>query len=282
MDSIKRSTRRTVLKTGLASVAAVAAETAAVHGAQSVDYRKAAGETKVVAVMGDYWHPAVSQETHVREIFSSNKNWKIYFVQASRFFTPGLISDADLLITARYSGRDSIGWTDESVVLSRPAGDMIWTDEQSAAVFDNVRSRGMGWMAVHCTLFSGRTDIEDFIGIEPILHQEIQPLIIRDLNPDHPVTRGIDTFFINLDEQFDARIKEPSSTTILFRTLAVHDKRNAVGGWCLERGRGRVVGLLPGHYQWTYRVPEYQEIFWRAAHWAMKRDIPQFSGRRTG
>jgi len=275
MDTEKKATRRTILKTGLASVAAAAVGSTAVHGAQSTRYRKAAGETKIVAVMGDYWHPAVSQETHVREIFSANRDWKIYFVQASRFFTPALIEDADLLITARYGGADSIGWTDEPVVLSRPAGDQIWTDDQVGAVFDNVRNRGMGWMAVHCTLFAGRDDVEDFIGIEPVLHQEIQPVIVRDLNPDHPVTRGIDTFFINLDEQFDAQIKDPSSTTILFRTLAVHDKRNAVGGWCLERGKGRVVGLLPGHYQWTYRAPEYQEIFRRAAYWAMKRDIPK-------
>ena len=104
-------------------------------------------------------------------------------------------------------------------------------------------------------------------------------MILREFNQSHPITSGMKPFFFNLDEQFDSQIKNPSTTTQLFRSLAIHDKRNALGGWCLERGNGRVVGLLPGHYQWTYRVPQYQEIFWRAAHWAMKRDIPQsFSG----
>ena len=277
MKPLHKQTRRTALKTGIASVAGLSAvEASAAPDKSGPDFSKKSGETKIVAVMGDYWHPAVSQESHVRGIFSKNKDWKLYFVQSSRFFTPELISDADLLITARYSGRDSIGWTDEPVVGSRPQGDRIWTDEQVTSIFGNVRNRGMGWMAVHCTLFSGRKDVEDFIGIEPLLHQEIQPVIVRDLNSEHPVTQGIDTFFINLDEQFDAIIKNPDTTTLLFRTLAVHDKRNAVSGWCLERGKGRVVGLLPGHYQWTYRVPEYQEIFWRAAHWAMNRDIPPY------
>ena len=273
MISHNKPSRRTVLKTGLASIAASSVVVPTVKAAVRP---KAPGETKIVAVMGDYWHPAVSQEHHVRGIFSSKKDWIIYFVQASRYFTPELISDADLFISARYGGRDSIGWSTDPVVVDRPQGDKIWTDEQTEALFDNVRSRGMGWMAVHCTLFSGRKDIEDFIGIEPILHQEIQPCIIKDLNREHPITKDINSFFFNLDEQFDAQIKNPATTTLLFRSLAVHDKRDAVGGWCLERGKGRVVGLLPGHYQWTYRVPEYQEIFWRAAHWAMKREIPQY------
>ena len=57
---------------------------------------------------------------------------------------------------------------------------------------------------------------------------------------------------------------------------AMHDKRNAVGGWCLESGKGRIVGFLPGHLRWAYRTPQYREMLWRAVHWAMKRDIPPF------
>ncbi len=274
MEPLQNPSRRKALKTGLVTAAA----TTAVQSARAAVRSKEPGETKIVAIMGDYWHPAVSQELHVRAILSPLKDWKLYFVQRSSAFTPELLQDADLLITARYGGADSIGWSDEPVVVSRPKGDPYMTDEQEAAIIENVTKRGMGWLAVHCTLFTGRKAIEDLMGIEPILHQEIQPVVVRDLNPEHPITRGIDTFFFNLDEQFDAEIKDPSRTTVLFRTLAVHDKRDALGGWCLEQGRGRVVGLLPGHYQWTYRMPQYQEIFWRAAHWALKRDIPPFPG----
>ena len=280
MASIKQPSRRNVLKTGIVSLASASMATQKSHAAMVKS--KAPGETKIVAVMGDYWHPAATQEQHVRQILGNINRAKIYFVLASSYLTAELLSDADLLITARYSGADSPSWTPEPVVESRPRGDQIWTDAHIEAIFDNVKNRGMGWMAVHCTIFSGRKEIEDFIGIEPILHQEIQPVIVRELNQNHPITKGINTFFFNLDEQFDSQIKDPSTTTQLFRTLAVHDKRNALGGWCLERGNGRVVGLLPGHYQWTYRVPEYQEIFWRAAHWAMKRDIPPFAERGSG
>lgn len=276
MDFLRRPSRRKVLKTGLATLATAAVITPQVKADVP---KKASGETKIVCVMGDYWHPASSQESHMRQIFSGGKNYKVYFVLASRYLTKELLSDADLLITARYGGGDDPAWTDQPVVVERPQGDSIWTDDHIDALYDFVKNQGKGWLAVHCSIFSGRTEIEDLMGIEPLLHQEIQPCIIKDLNQNHPITKGIDTFYINLDEQFDVQIKDTNRTTLLFRNLAVHDKRDAIGGWCLEQGNGRVVGLLPGHYQWNYRIPEYQEIFWRAAHWAMKRDIPPYSSR---
>ncbi len=114
------------------------------------------------------------------------------------------------------------------------------------------------------------------MNIRPILHQEVQPIGVNYVNQDHPITRGVDTFFVNLDEQFDVEFREPGLCTVLLKSLAIHDKRIATTGWCLDRGKGRVVGLLLGHYQWPYRTHEYQEIFWNAAHWAMHRDIPPY------
>lgn len=242
--------------------------------------QKQPGETKIVAIMGDYWHPAIAQETHVRAIFAPNRDWKIYFVMASRFLTPELLSDADLFISARYSGTDSLGWSPDPVIVERPRPDRIWTDPQVDALIDNVTNRGMGWIAAHCTLANEHRKLQDFMGMVPLLHQEVQPMGIYDLNQEHPITRGVEPFYINLDEQFAVDLTEPARTTVLFRSLALHDKRTTVAGWCLERGKGRVVGLLPGHYQWSYRMTNYQEIFWRAAYWAMRREPAPFPGER--
>ena len=273
MDIVQKSSRRNILKTGLATIATAAVTTPKANAAIKP---KIPGETKVVALMGDYCHNPISQEIHVRSIFSSKKDWRIHFVRASRFLTAELLSDTDLLITARYQGNDNLGWTTEGVVDSQIPGDPYMTDEQEAAIIYNVKNRGMGWLAVHCTLFTGREKIEDFLGIEPIMHQEIQPLLFQNLNQDHPITKDIEPFFVNLDEQFDVILKYPSTTTILFRTLAVHDKRIAISGWCLQQGKGRIVGLLPGHNRWPYCVAQYQEIFWRSAHWAIRHEIPRY------
>ena len=283
MDKLKKPSRRKVLKTGLASLATAGVMTQKGHAALKP---KAPGETKVVAIMGDYWHSPIAQEFHVRDIFSSLKDWRVYFVRASRFLTKELLSDTDLLITGRYSGADAMGWSTDGIVDAVPPrnNDRYMTKEHEEAIYDNIVNRGMGYLAVHASIQVQNKTINDLMNIDrDIQHMQIQPIVVRDLNQDHPITRGIKPFFINLDEQFDGRFKESHSATVLFYTEAVHDKRVSKGGWCSEQGNGRVVNLMPGHTQWPYRVPNYQEIFWRAAHWALKREIPPYSpGRYPG
>jgi len=255
-----------------------ASQVSAAETAGGVVMPKSPGETKVVAIMGgDYGHNPIFPELFVRGLFGSLPSWRIIFVQASRFFTPGLIADADLLITSRHMRPDDIDFRPDGLVDSAGKGALLWTDENAAAIVANIRDRGMGFLAMHNTVSSGNKQIEDLLGVIPIPHNEIQPLWAHDLNGDHPITSGMGTFFLPLDEQFGAVVKS-SYTTMLFQTTGIHDKRITVGGWCRENGRGRIVGLLPGHTRNTYAIPEFQEILWRAAHWAMNRNIPRFPG----
>ncbi|MFC1540920.1 ThuA domain-containing protein [Candidatus Latescibacterota bacterium] len=273
-----------VLKKTNAAIIAGTARLAGTLGtldASAAEMKKQPGETKIVTVVGDYWHNGIAQEYHLRSIFAPLKTWRIIAVRGPEFFTPELIGDADLLIIARYDGNDNMGYSQRGLVDIMERGAPFWTDENVSAIISNVRERGMGFMPLHCTLFCGVKEITDFMDIEPIMHREIQPIWTYNCNREHPITSGIENFFVNLDEQFAAVIKSPDTVT-LFNTQAMHDKRTAVGGWCLERGRGRIVGLLPGHTQWPYRTREYQEIIWRAAHWAMKKEIVPYSRRRNG
>lgn len=267
----KKHSRRNILKTGFATAAA-AVVTA--HGSQAEIRQKQPGETKIVAALGyDSMHNGIGYEIHIRSIFRSKKDWHIIFCRRGETFTPGLISDADLVMIQLFGGQDHDAISGTFKSSSKPA----WTDENVEAIIDNVRNRGMGLMAVHNAIWIGNAKLKDLIGTRAILHHEIQPVIFKDFNQDHPITQGMEEFFINLDEQFNVEIINPSTTTILFRILAVHDKNDCFGGWCLKQGKGRVVGLLPGHEHWCYREKRYQEIFWRAAHWAMGREIEPFN-----
>ncbi len=242
---------------------------------------KVPGETKVVAIMGDYFHNAAAQEICIRRIYATAENWRIIFVLANQFFTPELISDADLFIAARLSGPDTIGWRTEGLAEELTEGDDFWTDEHIKAVVDNVSERGMGFMALHCTIACENEALLDFMDTGYIPHQAKQDLWLHNLNQEHPITQGFEDFRISLDEQFGASLKSDSSTA-LFEMTGVQDRRETIGGWCLERGAGRVVGLLPGHLHYAYSGPAYQEIMWRAAHWAMGRNIPLFPGVSIG
>ena len=272
-QAYKPSRRRTISK-GLLSVAGAVAVTSTA-GADFVRPKKD-GETKVVAFMGgDYGHNRVTYEMRIRSLFESRTDWRIIFVQGSEFFTPGLIADADLLILSRHFRPDDIAFRPEGLVEEAATGAHLWREENVRAIVDNVRGRGMGFLALHNTIASRSADIEDLLDIAPIPHNQVQPLWVHSLNKEHPITQGIGKFFINIDEQFCAIIKSPDTVT-LFETTAIHDKRVGVGGWCRDVGKGRIVGLLPGHLQWPYQTREYQTILWRAAHWAMGREIPAF------
>ena len=278
MNSQQKPSRRKALQTGLASVAAAAAVPSLAHSAIRP---KAPGETKIVAIMGyDAMHNGVAYETSIRGIFSSKEDWRLIFCRTSKVFNPELLRDADLLMTQLFGGPYEAN--PDGISDTWEARKPIWTDENVKAVVENVTKRGMGWMPVHNAIWFGIPELEDLMGTRAILHQEIQPVIYDNFNQDHPITKGIEPFFTNLDEQFNVELQSPSTTTVLFRSFGVHDKNPGIGGWCHERGKGRVVGLLPGHEHWVYRVKEYQEIFWRAVHWAMGRDIPPYPNAGTG
>ena len=241
-------------------------------------FPKKPGMLKVVAVMAhDTNHNGVGYETALRSIFAAKKNWQLIFVRASKAFTTELIEDADLFMASRTGIPDPIDFFPDPISDFAQEGAVFWDDTNTKAVVDNIRDRGMGFLSLHCTLYSRRQEILDVLGVEPVMHRRIQPLWAHSLNQGHPITEGIDEFKINLDEQFGALIKSEYTTT-LFETTGIHDKRELVGGWCREHGKGKVVALLPGHTYDPYRVPEYREILWRAAHWAVGEDIPQFGG----
>lgn len=263
--------KRSKLRKAGAALAGMAAGISPAEAAET--FAKRPGETKVVAMMAhDVNHNGVSQEILVRSILEPEKNWRIIFVRSSRLFTPALIADADLLITARTGIPDPIDLTADAVSDTVIPGTILWTDENVEAIIDNVRGRGMGFLALHNTLYCRNKNITDFMDIEPIMHRAVQPLWVYGVNQDHPITKGVDKFWIALDEQFGAVIKSPD-TVSLFSTQAMHDKRTAVGGWCLERGSGRIACLLPGHTADPYRHPSYRDIVWRAAHWAAGQDV---------
>ena len=267
MKPLNTWNRRDILKTGAAALGAAALPSMKVSA-------RPEGKFRLVALMGDYWHNPIALETHIRQIFSGVAD--ISFCQAGRFLTPELIEQADLLVTERWEGTDSQGWNPNGVVDSRPAPDKFMTDEQEEAIVTGIRDRGMGWLACHCSFWNQRPRIKALLGCEPILHQEIQPLYFHDFETNHPITRGIESFTVNLDEQFDALMTD-TDNTVLFRTTALHDKRVATSGWCREYGSGRFVALLPGHTQWAWKNETYQEIVWRAGYWAMQKTIPPFN-----
>ena len=135
-------------------------------------------------------------------------------------------------------------------------------------------------IALQSTLLSSgnldNVDLMRLIGIKP--HKSgapTQPVRVHNFNGNHPITVGFSDFVLKHDENLVKEIVD-DSVVRLFKCEGLDDGSIADGGWCVERGRGRVVMLMAGHTSDAFSHPDYRRLHWRAAHWAMKRDIPAF------
>jgi type 1 glutamine amidotransferase len=273
MDLTSIHSRRSIIKTGLVAAAAAAASPYKVEAELPLPEPKKPGEIKIVGAMGhDY-----RLETGIRPIMSRIKNARVWFARYYGPITPEFLIDTDLLIT--YYAGDSFEWSPSG--LADTAGtkrSSLYTPENIKAIKDGIINRGMGWIAVHNTPWFVGDELCNLIGADPMLHREIQPVIIRNLNQNHPITKGIEPFIIQLDEQFGLYLRNPKDpdVKVLFKSQGVHDKHITIQGVCSERGKGRIVCLTPGHYEWTWYEVQYRELIWRTAHWALNLPIEPF------
>ena len=273
MNIFHNFSRRTILKSGMATLACTAASADNVLASW-----KAPGETRVIIHGGDFYHNGVMQEQSWRRVLGPT-NWRLLFAQDSDFITPEVLEKADLFILCRYATDTqetnfSLGFSPDSFVEDRPIPSVFMTDEQENTIVENVR-RGMGLLAIHCSIWN--PDSKKFLSLlgaeKSIMHTKVQPAYINNLNRNHPITKGIEPFNIGDDEIFNAEMK-PGQYELLFNTRGEEQPINAFGGWCREESNGRVVALLPGHLPGPYMQKPYRVIMWRSAHWALKKDIP--------
>ena len=276
-----KTTRRTMLKTGFAAAVGAAVN---VSGAEAADQKlapvsikpKKKGETKVVYLGGDQLHNGMGQHQAMRGVLGPT-GWRIMCTMDARYVTPKFISDADLLIITRWGGPIE-AWCPEPFQECSMPNDGYMSDELQDAVVDQVMNRGMGFMALHCTIWSpDYHKLLNMMGIKPMMHGPVQTVHMHNFNADHPVSAGIPDFELPLDENFGVELINPDAVP-LYESTGRDDKRHDIAGWALESGNGRVVGLAAGHTYTSWRHPEYQKLYWRGAHWTMKRDIPPLKG----
>ena len=239
---------------------------------------KAPGETKIVALFNtSARYNAVAQEIALRNLFGAKRRWRIIAVRSNRLFAPELIGDADLLVSCGSGAEEPLdlfsGETGIADAVGR--GTPLWTDRNLDAVMENVTKRGMGFIALNDTVQAGNARLLEFLDVAALPAKETQPLWVTRINKEHPVTEGVGKFLVLHDDQHGIIIKSGNTVT-LFETTAVHEKRQTVSGWALDRGAGRIVGILPGCTTHAYSAPEYRNILWRAAHWAMNRAIEPY------
>ncbi len=272
MNFKERISRRSACRMGAA--AAVVPMVTGINPVEAAIRPKRPGETLVLYLGGDYWHNGMTQEIELRRTLADT-GWRLVFANQDCFVTPEVLAATDLLIMLRTSSPNFLGYTPETLVEDRPTC-KVFTAEQEDAIIDNIRGRGMGFVAMHATCcFAYMEKFRDLMGVECIMHGPQQTVEFSGFDPDHPITRGIEQFSVDLDENFGVKIVDDHAVP-LFMSHGTSDGRDDIAGWCIEAGKGRIAGLLAGHANTAWSHPVYRELHWRAAHWALRRDIPPF------
>ena len=267
------TSRRNVLKAGLASMAAGAIITPEGHSAMPGDIGpKAPDETWAMFLGGDQLHNFAAQEPSLRRICES-MGMKFFAVHDSRYLTTELINQADVLMIQRWDGSVE-GWVAGPIYVEAPTRDNFLTEEMADAIIDNVKNRGMGFLSLHCMVAPafGRKKIQDFLGIKGIIHGPLQPVLVHSFNQNHPISKGIEEFVLALDENFGVEIVG-ENVIPLWETTGQWDKRHDYAGWCRELGKGRVAGLTAGHTYFAFQDSHYTKLYRRSIQWVLKREI---------
>ncbi len=271
----KKTSRRNIIKAGAASAAAALV---GIPETQAAIRPKKQGETKVVYLGGDQLHNGMGQRQEIRGVLSPT-GWNAYFTTDARYVTPEVLKDTDLLMITRWGGPIE-GWCPDPFQEGSMPNDGYMSAELEEAIVDNVKNRGMGFMSLHCTCWSpDYNKLNEMMGIKGIMHGAVQTVFFYNINQNHPITKGIKEFHLDLDENFGVELVNPKAVK-LFNTFGAQDKRQDIAGWTMESGKGRVVGLVAGHTYTSWRSNTYRELYWRGAHWAMNREIPPFKESR--
>jgi uncharacterized protein len=205
----------------------------------------------VYVIRDDMYHPKEVIDPQIERVFDQ-REWNVVLTDRLREV---LESDEkiDLMML---------------LTVGRPDGESDITYEEQNRVVAKVKD-GMGVMFVHAGLvlieadspFYSELNSGRFIG-HSHNHVPVENVPIR--NVSHPVLDGI-TSFTAMDEHYYCQI-DIAQTDMLM--LSTSEAVTAISAWAHSVGKGKVVGMTPGHTTEALGDPQMIRLMQNAANWA--------------
>jgi len=142
--------------------------------------------------------------------------------------------------------------------------DLVPTDEQVSALLGAVEG-GIGYVGLHAATATFRKS-ESYlrlIGSHFLRHPPIKRFTVEIVEPNHPVTQGIESFEIE-DERYELTDLQEG-----LQILASAEGHPMI--YVTEFGAGRVCYIAPGHDARTLGLPVYATLVHRAISWTSRR-----------
>lgn len=214
-----------------------------------------------LVLIGDRYHEPGHVEPGLQPVFDATGVVPHYFSDVAALTAENL-SKVKLFVILR----DGMLWPDGP---DKPH--KIWmTPEQEKAVVDFVEGGG-SFLNLHNSmgLYPQDGPYLNLVGGRYIGHGPLERFRVEVVAPNHPVTRGVKTFFA-ADEQHTPPCDE-KKVTVLLRNFNDDGTEKAAAGWAYEPGKGRLVHLAPGHTREALANPQFQLLMRNAVNWCLKR-----------
>ena len=208
----------------------------------------------VLVISDDYWHPAEVIERGFRSL--SQNDFCFDFVNdAKDILTPEMINSYKVIANCKSNMVNSANqtpWFSEGVT------------EVGIAEFDAYIKGGGGFLSLHAAnTAKEKADYGLFVGNIFLGHPPRCTVDVK-ITGSHPIVEGVRDFTIR-DEHYQIECFAENKAE-LFTTVS-EKGGTQIGGYALERGKGRLCVMTPGHILSVWQHPSYRQLLLNALKW---------------
>jgi hypothetical protein len=154
-------------------------------------------------------------------------------------------------------------------------------DATKAKALDGFHQRGGGVVYIHYGVDGGKEPaaMAERAGLAFTLGSKFRHGEFDLVFKEHAITRNFPTMRFT-DETYWNMRGDASRLKVI--GTAVEDGKPQPELWTLERGKGRIVGCIPGHYTWTFDDPLFRVLVLRSICWAAgEEDVDRMAALAT-
>jgi len=253
--------------------------------------RKHSGKATALAIIGDRYHNSDYIRTALGKTIVREAGVSIDFTDETQMLSAENLKGYKLVIIFR----DGMIWPEGYIgsyagyvsgqspeIISEPklpeiAGNpVMWIKpEQGLALRNFVNSGGSALFYHNSSHISlANDDYRDVEGAVYTGHPEIRAFWVRNLNKNHPITKGVNDFLVVDEQHYVDYQKDPKF--VLMRSenadgISYGDQgASCEACWAYDYGKGRVCFMAPGHMITALWNPEYVKLQKNAVKWLLK------------
>lgn len=221
---------------------------------------------RILLLADDHYHPGDIPEKGLAPF--KEKGYVVDVIYDAADFDAARLGGYDVVIMSKCDHRtlaDNASWKTEAV------------QDAFIAYVEN----GGGLLVTHSGTVVGKNTqrLDEFVGCKFKFHPADCPVTV-DVLKAHPVTKGV-AVFTEVDEHYHLEITAPEADIFLAGYSAAQGEEAkyesepyfnckaavCAAGYALERGKGRVCVLSPGHTLAVWLNPEFQKLLENALNW---------------